>query len=118
MGGPGHRNPGQGDTELWELYNFTADAHPIHVHEVLFEVVNRQRLDKKTGLSIQTPRPPEPTENGLKDTVIAYPGEVTRITAHILRGGPVRVALSHRRTRGQRDDAPLPRRPAQPGQPE
>ena len=76
---PVTENPGQGDTELWELYNFTADAHPIHVHEVLFEVVNRQRLDKKTGLPIQTPRPPEPTENGLKDTVIAYPGEVTRI---------------------------------------
>jgi spore coat protein A, manganese oxidase len=27
------------------------------------------------------PRPPEAWENGLKDTVIAYPGEVTRIKA-------------------------------------
>jgi FtsP/CotA-like multicopper oxidase with cupredoxin domain len=76
---PVTENPGQDDTEVWELYNFTADAHPIHVHEVFFEVVNRQRLDKKTGLPIQAPRPPEPTENGFKDTVIAYPGEVTRI---------------------------------------
>ena len=72
---PVTENPGQGDAELWELYNFTDDAHPIHVHEVLFEVVNRQRLDKKTGLPIQTPRPPEPTENGFKDTVIAYPAK-------------------------------------------
>ena len=31
---------------MWELYNFTVDAHPIHIHEVLFEVVNRQRIDK------------------------------------------------------------------------
>ena len=72
-------NPAQGDTETWEIYNFTVDAHPMHIHETLFEVVNRQRLDKKTGLPIQTPRPPEPTENGYKDTVIAYPGEVTRL---------------------------------------
>ena len=45
---------------LWELYNFTDDAHPIHIHEVFFEVVNRQRIDKETGLPIQAPRPPEP----------------------------------------------------------
>ena len=31
-----------GTTEVWEIYNFTADAHPMHIHEVLFEVVNRQ----------------------------------------------------------------------------
>ena len=37
-------NPGVGDTEVWELYNTTADAHPMHVHEVTFEVVNRQNL--------------------------------------------------------------------------
>ena len=46
---------------------------------MLFEVVNRQRIDKRTGRPIQTPRGPTPTENGYKDTVIAYPGEVTRI---------------------------------------
>ena len=37
-------NPSVGDTEVWEFYNFTADAHPMHVHEVVFEVVNRQAL--------------------------------------------------------------------------
>jgi bilirubin oxidase len=71
--------PATGATEMWELYNFTVDAHPIHIHEVLFQVVNRQRLDKKTGLPIQAPTPPQPSENGFKDTVIAYPGEVTRV---------------------------------------
>ena len=39
-----HREPGVGDTEVWEFYNFTADAHPMHVHEVAFEVVDRQAL--------------------------------------------------------------------------
>ena len=54
---PETENPDPDATELWELYNFTADAHPIHIHEVLFEVVNRQRLDKNTGQPIQTGPP-------------------------------------------------------------
>ncbi|HET9712723.1 MAG TPA: multicopper oxidase domain-containing protein, partial [Pyrinomonadaceae bacterium] len=37
-------NPAPGATEVWEFFNFTADAHPIHIHEVAFEVVNRERL--------------------------------------------------------------------------
>jgi FtsP/CotA-like multicopper oxidase with cupredoxin domain len=82
-------NPNVGDTEVWELYNFTADAHPMHVHEVVFEVVNREALvlDPLTGEPLQpvqltgVQRPPEAWETGFKDTVIAYPGEVTRIRA-------------------------------------
>ncbi len=81
-------NPNVGDTEIWEFYNFTADAHPMHVHEVTFEVVNRQALvtndDGETvppARLVGDPRPPEAWESGFKDTVIAYPGEVTRIRA-------------------------------------
>jgi FtsP/CotA-like multicopper oxidase with cupredoxin domain len=37
-------NPGVGDTEIWEMYNFTADAHPIHIHEVTFDVVDREGI--------------------------------------------------------------------------
>ena len=37
-------NPDVGDTEVWEIYNATADAHPIHIHELTFEVVNREGL--------------------------------------------------------------------------
>ena len=37
-------NPTLGSTEVWELFNATADAHPIHIHEVQFQVVNRQAL--------------------------------------------------------------------------
>jgi spore coat protein A, manganese oxidase len=84
---PETENPDPGDVEIWELYNFTEDAHPIHVHEVFFEVVNRQRLDKKTGRPIQAPTAPTPTENGFKDTVIAYPGEVTRIRMRFANAG-------------------------------
>jgi spore coat protein A, manganese oxidase len=31
-----------GATEVWEFFNLTADAHPVHIHEVVFEVVNRE----------------------------------------------------------------------------
>jgi spore coat protein A len=81
-------NPNTGDTEVWEFYNFTADAHPMHVHEVAFEVVNRQALVTNADGEAEPParldgdpRSPEAWEMGLKDTVIAYPGEVTRIKA-------------------------------------
>jgi FtsP/CotA-like multicopper oxidase with cupredoxin domain len=82
-------NPGAGITEEWELYNFTADAHPIHVHLVQFQVVDRQALESdEEGVALQpaqlidgTSRPPEAWETGFKDTVTAYPGEVTRIKA-------------------------------------
>lgn len=68
-----------GEIEEWELFNYTMDAHPIHVHEVMFQVVGRQPFEMMTGQPVGTARPPEPYETGWKDTVIAYPGEVTRI---------------------------------------
>jgi FtsP/CotA-like multicopper oxidase with cupredoxin domain len=74
-------NPGVGDTEVWEMYNFTADAHPIHIHEVTFDVVEREVID--TGET----RGPELWETGRKDTVIAYPGEITRVKATYDRAG-------------------------------
>ena len=82
-------NPALGATEVWEFFNFTADAHPMHIHEVAFEVVNRERLvldeeSEEPVLPVQLTgdvRPPEAWESGFKDTVVAYPGEVTRIRA-------------------------------------
>jgi spore coat protein A len=72
-------NPVPGDTEVWEIHNFTEDAHPIHVHLVQFEIVERENTLGRRG--------PEPWETGTKDTVIAYPGEVTRIKAMFDRPG-------------------------------
>jgi len=34
---------------VWEFYNFTADAHPMHVHEVVFEVMDRQPITFEEG---------------------------------------------------------------------
>ena len=66
--------PALGATEVWALHNFTGDAHPIHVHQVQFRVLDR--ADAAGAV-----RPPEPWEAGSKDTVIAYPDEVTRLKA-------------------------------------
>jgi FtsP/CotA-like multicopper oxidase with cupredoxin domain len=74
-------NPGVGDTEIWEMYNFTADAHPIHIHEVTFDVVDRE------GIGTGEVRGPEVWETGRKDTVVAYPGEITRVRANYDRAG-------------------------------
>jgi bilirubin oxidase len=71
---PVTENPTRGATEVWELHNFTEDAHPIHVHQVQFEVLSRQA----SGGPV---RPPDPWERGTKDTLIALPGEVTRLKA-------------------------------------
>jgi len=37
--------PRVGSTEVWELVNLTGDAHPIHLHLVQFQLLNRQQLD-------------------------------------------------------------------------
>jgi FtsP/CotA-like multicopper oxidase with cupredoxin domain len=80
-------NPAVGATEVWEFYNATVDAHPMHIHEVLFQVVNRQAIfvdEANKTLKVvpgSTPQPPEPWENGFKDTVLSYPGQVTRVRA-------------------------------------
>ncbi len=68
---------GVAPTEEWDIYNFTMDAHPIHLHLVRFEVVSRTLFDG-------TPSPNGSTqawESGFKDTVISYPGEITRVKA-------------------------------------
>jgi spore coat protein A, manganese oxidase len=86
-------NPQIGATEVWEFYNATADAHPMHIHEVVFEVVNRQaiRVDEENERVAvdgdSPPTPPEPWETGFKDTVIAYPGQVTRVRARFTTAG-------------------------------
>jgi FtsP/CotA-like multicopper oxidase with cupredoxin domain len=122
---PVSENPNVGDTEIWEFYNFTADAHPMHVHEVVFEVVNREALvlDAITGEPLQpvqlsgVQRPPEAWETGFKDTVTAYPGEVTRIRAQFLTPGQYAWhchIVSHEDNEMMR---PYRIGPVQPGQP-
>ena len=88
---PVTENPSVGAVEIWELYNTTGDAHPMHVHEVKFQVVDRQPIaidEAARTVVLNGPvRQPERWESGFKDTAIAYPGEVTRIRAQFVIPG-------------------------------
>ena len=122
--------PRVGSTEVWEIINLTADAHPIHLHLVQFQLLNRQNFNVNNyngaynaafpggmympaygppmaygmpnadgalgGNPAITPylqgpaTPPEPNEEGWKDTVIMYPGQVTRV---VVRWAPQDVPV-------------------------
>jgi len=82
---PVTEDPQLNSVEVWNLVNLTDDAHPIHLHLVRFQILDRRRFDKFaysmqgklrfTGPAIG----PEPNEAGWKDTVRANPGVITRI---------------------------------------
>ena len=74
-------NPVADTTEVWEIFNFTEDAHPFHIHQVEFEVLNREVFDP-TSPAFGEVRQPEPWETGRKDSLIVFPGEITRLKAH------------------------------------
>ncbi|MFB3879682.1 MAG: multicopper oxidase family protein [Armatimonadota bacterium] len=123
--------PGVGTTEIWEIINLTADAHPIHLHLTQFQLISRQpfnvtkygkayaaafpggydftmMMNVPAGVFIPAfgpplayntanadgavggnppigrylqgvPAAPLLEELGWKDTIKAYPGEVTRV---------------------------------------
>ncbi len=81
--------PTKGDTDIFEMYNYSVDAHPMHLHGARVQVVNREPLvlDPLSGVPVipaQTTgvvQAPAPTEAGYKDIVLAEPGMVTRIKA-------------------------------------
>ena len=92
---PATETPRLGDVEVWEFYNDTFAAHPVHLHLVSFEVLDRApfiaRRDVTSGalhnITVGPRRRPADHERGPKDTVLAYPGEVTRIRARFDRPG-------------------------------
>ncbi len=77
-----------GDIEIWTFANLTEDSHPIHLHLVRFQLLDRQQFDVDDYLTrgvltrIGKPVPPAPEEAGWKDTVRADPGLLTRIIVH------------------------------------
>lgn len=71
--------PKLGGTEIWQFKNTSTIMHPMHIHDVHFQVLNRQALDANgnpTGPILQ----PDPLEANIwKDTVKAMPGQVVRV---------------------------------------
>jgi spore coat protein A len=94
----------RGTTEVWEVFNTTADVHPMHWHLVNMQVINRQPFQAsslgstKGGVNYTGPAVAAPaSENGYKETVPMYPGTVTRfITKFDLPATPFAVPPSPR----------------------
>jgi spore coat protein A len=76
-----------GATESWKLVNLTEDTHPIHLHLVRFQILDRRPFDvdeyvaKKTIRYVGPAQEPPVHERGWKDVVQVYPGMITRIVA-------------------------------------
>lgn len=97
---PVTETPKAGSVEIWRLINTTGDGHPIHIHLVQFQVLDRQAFAaNQIDTSVSPPQvtklmftdlrrqPKDETarpylkyeQNARKDTVKAFPGEVTRL---------------------------------------
>ena len=109
---PTTENPALGATEEWEIYNFTGDAHPVHLHLVHFEILGRKSMTFDEGAELQqilqhngtygvAPNPVNITvggavslgtgdgyaENAPKDMVTALPNQVTTVRAKFDKPG-------------------------------
>jgi hypothetical protein len=75
--------PQLGSTEIWEYVNPTVVPHPMHIHLVFFQIVDRQAftiVDDQV-VPVGSPIPPAPEEAGWKDTARAEPGQILRVIA-------------------------------------
>lgn len=97
-------------TEQWDIVNTTVDAHPMHLHQVAFQLINRETIANNcppgllgtlcvtpastnvvpppayTAAAVTAYQPasieaPLPHEIGYKDTIMCPPGKVTRVIA-------------------------------------
>ena len=105
---PTTEKPSFNSTERWKIYNFTGDAHPIHLHLVSFEILGRGEITFDTddgnpgqrvlmhngkfgvapvitnlniGSRVNLGPADGYVENAPKDMVTALPGQVTVIKA-------------------------------------
>lgn len=84
---PVTERPSLGSVEIWELVNLTDDSHPIHLHAVRFQLLDRQGYDfaeyqrSERVVPRGSPLAPAPADAGWKDTVRVEPSMITRIIA-------------------------------------
>jgi spore coat protein A, manganese oxidase len=85
--------PKLGDTEIWEVFNNTEDAHPVHLHLVQYQVLGRYKISE-TDLNgdgylndLGDAIPLYPEDLGNQDTVWVGPGEALRVIANWDRPG-------------------------------
>jgi spore coat protein A len=71
------------DTEIWSFANKSGVVHPMHMHLVFFQVLDRQAFTLVADSIVTTgPRvPPDSASAGWKDTVPVGPNEIVRVIA-------------------------------------
>ncbi len=75
--------PVLGTSEMWKFVNRSGVSHPMHMHLVMFQLVDRQNFDVVNDeiVPVGDPIPPPPNEAGWKDTIMCGPGQITRVIA-------------------------------------
>jgi len=82
---PTTEKPKLNSTEIWEFVNLTEDTHPMHMHLVRFQILDRRNFDTTDYLMNKRLRftadaeHPAPNEMGWKDVVQCPPGTITRV---------------------------------------
>jgi spore coat protein A, manganese oxidase len=82
---PVTETPRLNTTEIWEFVNLTEDLHPLHLHQVRFQILERRVFDvfayqNGKGLHyVGAAVLPTPSESGWKDVVQCPAAMVTRI---------------------------------------
>jgi spore coat protein A len=73
--------PVLGDTEVWSFVNRSGETHPMHLHLVMSQILDRQDFTVVGGkvVPVGSPQPPAPNELGWKDTFQCPPLQITRV---------------------------------------
>jgi spore coat protein A len=73
-----------GTTEIWRFINDSGVSHPMHMHLVFFQILDRDGFTRGTGGEIVpdgNPQSPPLEESGWKDTAMVGPNEILRVIA-------------------------------------
>jgi len=76
--------PVLGTTEIWRFINDSGVSHPMHMHLVAFQILNREGFTKGPGGEIVpngSPQLPPAEQRGWKDTAMVAPNEILRVIA-------------------------------------
>ena len=73
--------PKLGSAEVWRFVNNSGVVHPMHLHLTMFQILDRQNfvMMGDSVVTVGAPIPPEPWEQGWKDTAPVYPDQVLRV---------------------------------------
>jgi spore coat protein A len=76
--------PELGTTEIWRFINDSGVAHPMHMHLVMFQILDRDGFTTGPGGEIipnGAPQSPPAEERGWKDTAMVGPNQILRVIA-------------------------------------